>query len=1142
MKKHLLLLLFLTITITLSAQYADTRLWRISGNNLPKVSYLYGSMHVDDERVFNFSDSLFYALSSCEVFANEVSVDSVLKFLYQTIDNRFQKKLENEYFGDDEEALDEVSQSTGLDKMTLKKMSPVVLKQLIPAISGSKNRKQAMLDNYLYNIARHEGKTCIGIENLDTQIALFNDFPEETKKEITDYTISKKRNSKNSQLVEIYHKADLNAVELLLKTLSPDLVKAMFTDRNLGMAHNIDSISRQRSAFYTIGFGHLPGELGLINLLRNKGYKVEPVFETFTGMAAKFPFKKIEIPWVAFADTRTGYSVEMPGQSYTSPNFPSGVNHAIYFDMGTNSFYMVLARASSTFNADTDIDSLTRAFAKNAWNIDASDTKITKVIHEGIEFRQMDKLKMTQFYISLRIAVDNGKLYILVGLNSDDKENKDFNRFFNSFRIIDKVSENWYTFSSPKGGYSVDFPGYPKENVFSDPSKEDNESIVGMISGIDDDTGNEFLVQYIDTKTSFFPSDSLILSIIMTNSVAKAKEGTIESEYTTFGGFPALKYSFEMQSGQFLRIIALVKGTRIYNLISAQSAAKKTDPQPDRLFDSFRFLPASRINWVNRTSEKGYFSVLSPTDFEITADEYFPPKYTSSDEFNSFDEFTGDKIVVLRYVFSPYYSSTVSDSSFFTDFYHDQISGSDSIISLQKVAETPLTYSVYAKSEKSHLVTNARIVLSGRSMIACVAKQAGNQTDSTFAAKCVNSFFTRDTTEPGSLAANKTALLLSDLTSGDTLRIYPAKKALSFYEFEPEEIPLVWQTFYHDFGDDSLDYGSTRVMLFNSIGAKLDSVYKEKLIASFDTLCPNSYSKLEGLYWLVNDFNPAYRDFISRQLVLIPENTVYKYKVISELYDSLGYAAGMFPEMLEMLNDTLNQGGIVNITSELLDKGLLEVSDILPYKSTIQQLITDLVSMPESEVGYSMPGIFWVAGYFNDEEINKFMVKHRSAENKNIAFNILKVLIRNKLDFKTKNIERIAEDPFLRRNLYDFLCSNHSTGLMPENYRSQVSVAESDLYNYMASEEYEISSCRYVGTRDLIYEDTLQRFYLFRLESTYDDDTEVIYQVAGPYPIDTAIAEFSPGVETGIYWSSDDDLSVDEHFTEIEKLLNETSQ
>ena len=1139
MKKQLLLFVFLALTISLSAQYADTRLWRISGNNLSKASYLYGSMHVDDERVFNFSDSLFYALSSCEIFANEVSVDSVLKFLYQTIDSRFQKKLENDYFGDDEEALDEVSQSTGLDKMTLKKMSPVVLKQLIPAISGSKNRKQAMLDNYLYNVARQEGKTCIGIENLDTQIALFNDFPEQTKKEITDYTISKKRNSKNNPLVDIYHNADLNAVELLIKTMPPDLVKAMFTDRNLGMAHNIDSISRQRSTFYTIGFGHLPGDLGLITLLRNMGYKVEPVFETFTGMAAKFPFKNMEIPWVPFADTRTGYSVEMPGQSYTSPNFPSGVNHALYLDMGTNSFYMAVARASSTFNEGTDVDSLLRAFVKNAWKIDATDSKITKVVHEGIEFRQMDKLKMSQFYISIRIAADKGKLYILVGLNLDEKENKDFNRFFNSFRIIDKVSENWHTFSSLKGGYSVDFPGYPKENIFSDPSKENNESIVGMISGIDDDTGNEFLVQYIDTKTSYFPSDSLILSIIMTNSVAKAKEGTIESEYSTFDGFPALKYSFEMQNGQFLRIIALVKGTRIYNLITAQSAAKKADSQPDKLFGSFRFIPAKRDNWVNRTCEKGYFSVLSPADFEITENEYFPPKYTSSVEFNSFDEFTGDKIVFLRYVFSPYYS-TLTDSSFFAGFYHDQMNGNDSIISLQKIADTPLTYSVCAKSDKSFLVTNARIVLSGRSIIACVAKQPGNETDSILAAKYINSFITRDTTEPGSLTENKTALLLSDLLSGDTLRIYPAKKALSFYEFEPEEMPQVWQTFYHDFADDSLEYGSTRVMLFNSIGAKLDSIYKQKLIASFDTLCPDSYSKLEGLYWLVNDFNPAYRAFISRQLVLIPDNTVYKYKVISALYDSLEYTAGMFPEMLKMLEDTLNQGGIVNITAALLDKGLLKGSDILPYKSTIQQLMNNLVSKSQSQVDYFMPAVFWVAGYFNDTEINKFMVKHRSAENKNIAFNILKVLIRNKLEYKTKNIERIAEDPLLRRDLYDFLCSNHTIGIMPEKYRSQASVAESDLYNYMASEEYEISSCRYVGTKDLMYADTLQRFYLFRLESTYDDETEVIYQVAGPYPIDSSKAEFLPGVETGIYWSSDDALSADEHFDAIEKLLTES--
>lgn len=1141
MKKLLIPIVLLTFAFSLSAQYPNTRLWRISGNNLSKPSYLFGSMHVDDERVFNFSDSLFYALTSCDVFANEVSVDSIVKFVYGSIDDRLQEKLEHNYFGDDDEILDEISQSTGLDKMSLKKLSPIVLKQLIPAISGVKNRKPTMLDSYLYNIARHEGKFCTGIENLNTQIAIFDDFSEEIKKDYTDYTISKKRNSKNNQLIDIYRKADLNAVELLLKTMPPDLFKAMFTDRNYGMVRSIDSISQKTSAFYTIGFGHLPGEQGLISLLRAKGYTVDPVFETFTGLADKFPFSQREIPWVTFSDSRSGYSVEMPGQSYTSPNFPSGVNHGLYLDMGTNSFYMAMARASATFSADTDVDSLTRAFVKNAWKIDASDTKITKVMHEGLEFMQVEKLKMNQFWISLRIAVYEGELYILVGLNSDGKGKNEFLRFFNSFRRIDKVAENWHTFTSEKGGYSVDFPGYPKESVISNQAEGKNESVVGMISGIDDSSGNEFLVQYIDTKTSFFPNDSLILSTLVGNITAQMKEGTLVTDYSFYDGYPAIKFSFEMAGGQFLRVMAVVKGTRLYNLISAQSAAKKTDPQTDVMFNSFRFINSNRSNWAARVSENGFFSVFSPSDFETTEYEYFPPKYLSAEVYNSFDQFTGDKITVVRSVFSPYYSSS-TDSSFFADFYHDRVTGNDSITSLKKEHEDPLTYSVIAKSVTSHLITKGTLILSGRSLYACVSMYPESGPDSLFYAKSINSFAVTDTTEPGSLVTRKTSLLLSDLSSGDTTRIFPAREALSFYEFEPDEIPMVWQTFYQTFGDDTLSYNSTRVLLLNSIGKNLDSRYKEKLIASFDTLCPNSISKLEALQWLVKDFNPAYRDFISSQLLLVPENTVYKYKVLYALYDSLEYAASMFPKILDMLNDTLNRGEMVDLTSDMLDKNLLKASDLMLYKSVIQQLMNELVSKPASQVDYYMPEIFWIAGYFNDPEMNKFMVKNRGAENINIAWNILKVLIKNNLDFKPKNIERIAEKPMLRRDLYDFLANNHSLVLMPKNYSSQAAIAESDLYIYMNSEDYEITASRYIGTKDLLYNDALQRFYLYRLESSWEDETEVFYQVAGPYPVDNSIPEIASDVETGMYWSNDDDLSAEEHFEAIKKLLSETGK
>src|SRR5437016_2212553 len=53
----------------------NSLLWRISGKNLQHPSYLYGTMHSSDSRVFHFADSVLPLFEQCEAFAMEVVLD-----------------------------------------------------------------------------------------------------------------------------------------------------------------------------------------------------------------------------------------------------------------------------------------------------------------------------------------------------------------------------------------------------------------------------------------------------------------------------------------------------------------------------------------------------------------------------------------------------------------------------------------------------------------------------------------------------------------------------------------------------------------------------------------------------------------------------------------------------------------------------------------------------------------------------------------------------------------------------------------------------------------------------------------------------------------------------------------------------------
>lgn len=59
---------------------ANTLLWRISGNELQRPSYLFGTMHLTDKRLFNFDDSLYHALEVTDGTAIEVNPDEMMTY------------------------------------------------------------------------------------------------------------------------------------------------------------------------------------------------------------------------------------------------------------------------------------------------------------------------------------------------------------------------------------------------------------------------------------------------------------------------------------------------------------------------------------------------------------------------------------------------------------------------------------------------------------------------------------------------------------------------------------------------------------------------------------------------------------------------------------------------------------------------------------------------------------------------------------------------------------------------------------------------------------------------------------------------------------------------------------------------------
>jgi uncharacterized protein YbaP (TraB family) len=263
-------------------------LWKISGNGLKTPSYLYGTVHSSDSRAFGFAKIAESNIAKCEAFGMEINMNnlgemnifSMMKYLVMPGDTTLQMLMTPKQY----EKLDKfVLDSMHFSLAMFNTIKPMFLLGMQEEMSMSEDSTD-FLDQYLMNKALDHKKEIIGIETVEEQIKALDLIPlkEQAKMmiEIIEPDTTKKEDSAED-LVDIYARGDLDAIYSFYKKedLSNTFNAALITDRNHRMADRIDSIMQKKSLFTAVGALHLPGDEGVINLLRKKGYTLTPLWK-----------------------------------------------------------------------------------------------------------------------------------------------------------------------------------------------------------------------------------------------------------------------------------------------------------------------------------------------------------------------------------------------------------------------------------------------------------------------------------------------------------------------------------------------------------------------------------------------------------------------------------------------------------------------------------------------------------------------------------------------------------------------------------------------------------------------------------------------------------------------------------------------
>ena len=269
--------------------FSQSLLWKVSGGDLKQPSYLYGSIHIQDARVFAFDSTVVLgALQSCDAFAMEILLDEIDPMVLKK--SQFMPKgkmLSKMMKPADFAKLDSLCKvKLGVTAYLVNGYKPFFFSSALQQADMAKDQDDA-LDVYFLKKARAADKKCFGVEQYQDQIAAIDaiSLKEQIKMLVQSLETTEQDSSQNEfeELLNAY--LTYNFDKMLELSNDPSMPKkfnkVFLVDRNVGMADHFAEIARSQSLFCVIGAAHLAGEKGVPSLLRKKGYTVEPVLFQF---------------------------------------------------------------------------------------------------------------------------------------------------------------------------------------------------------------------------------------------------------------------------------------------------------------------------------------------------------------------------------------------------------------------------------------------------------------------------------------------------------------------------------------------------------------------------------------------------------------------------------------------------------------------------------------------------------------------------------------------------------------------------------------------------------------------------------------------------------------------------------------------
>lgn len=269
------------IAKTSAPQLEKSLLWKIEGNGI-KPSYLFGTIHLIAQDDYFMNQPTKDAFEEMEQVVLELDMDdpNMQMEMFSHAAMKDGMTLDKLITPEEYKQVDDfMTAALGGGLEMFKSWQPMLLSGILATkfIDGT----PASYEGSFIQMASKSNKEILGLETVQEQLGAMGNITYEDQAKMLMESIQDMDESKKmfATLVDTYKNQDVAGLQKMMIDQSGgvDFATALLDERNEKWIPKIGNFAKAKGTFFAVGSGHLGGEKGVIQLLRNAGYKVTAV-------------------------------------------------------------------------------------------------------------------------------------------------------------------------------------------------------------------------------------------------------------------------------------------------------------------------------------------------------------------------------------------------------------------------------------------------------------------------------------------------------------------------------------------------------------------------------------------------------------------------------------------------------------------------------------------------------------------------------------------------------------------------------------------------------------------------------------------------------------------------------------------------